>query len=124
MFTETFPEFNGEYQRFNGSISKRCKAIERSSKVLAHDYFALQAELTNLQELVMNKTDIVQFGNLYQRMSDLVRMTGEMIVHQGYMVNDTLNAQFKYQREQGRTSFSEAFLLVLGSEQKYGRAQK
>lgn len=40
------------------------------------------------------------------------------------MVNDALNAQFKYQREQGRTSFQEAFLLVQGSEFKFQRAQK
>ena len=57
-------------------------------------------------------------------MSDLVRMTGELAVHQGFMINDSLNTQFKYQREQGRTSFQEAYLLVLGSEQKYLRAQK
>jgi hypothetical protein len=57
-------------------------------------------------------------------MSDLVRLTGELSVHQGFMINDSLNTQFKYQREQGRTSFQEAYLLVLGSEQKYLRAQK
>lgn len=32
-------------------------------------------------------------------MSDLIRMTGELTVHQGYIVNDAMNAQFKYQRE-------------------------
>lgn len=57
-------------------------------------------------------------------MSDLVRMTGELVVHQGYMVNDKLNSQFKYQREQGRTSFREAFLLVVGCEQKFLKANK
>ena len=51
-------------------------------------------------------------------------MTGELAVHQGFMINDSLNTQFKYQREQGRTSFQEAYLLVLGSEQKYLRGQK
>lgn len=40
------------------------------------------------------------------------------------MVNDALNAQFKYQREQGRTSFQEAFLLVQGSEFKFQRSEK
>lgn len=40
------------------------------------------------------------------------------------MVNDALNAQFKYQREQGRTSFQEAWLLVQGSHAKYERAAK
>ena len=79
-------------------------------------------ELDNLQKIVMDKTDIVQYGNLYQRMSDLVKMTGELSLHQGFMVNDTLNTQFKYQREQGRTSFLEAYLLVTGAEQKYVRA--
>lgn len=57
-------------------------------------------------------------------MSDLVRMTGELIVHQGSMVNDRLNAQFKYQREQGRTSFQEAYLLVQGCEAKFLKANK
>ena len=51
-----------------------------------------------------------------------MRMTGELTVHQGFMVNDALNSQFKYQREQGRTSFQEAFLLVQGAEYKYQNA--
>ena len=51
-------------------------------------------------------------------------MTGELSIHQGFMVNDALNAQFKYQREQGRTSFQEAYLLVQGSEFKFQRSQK
>lgn len=57
-------------------------------------------------------------------MSDLVRMTGELAVHQGFMVNDTLNSQFKYQREQGRTSFQEGFVLVKHAEFRYWKAQK
>lgn len=40
------------------------------------------------------------------------------------MVNDTLNAQFKYQREQGRTSFVEAYLLTEGAEAKFLKANK
>mmetsp|Transcript_11353 Transcript_11353/g.19128 ORF Transcript_11353/g.19128 Transcript_11353/m.19128 type:complete len:272 (+) Transcript_11353:1002-1817(+) len=124
MFCDSFPQFNSEYQRINNSISQKCKSIERCSKDLAHSYFSLSTELDNLQKLVMDKTDIVQYGNLYQRMSDLVRMTGELAVHQGFLVNDTLNSQFKYQREQGRTSFLEAYLLVMGSEQKFSRAHK
>ena len=40
------------------------------------------------------------------------------------MVNDALNSQFKYQREQGRTSFEEAYALVMGSEFKYLKAAK
>ena len=51
-------------------------------------------------------------------------MTGELSIHQGFMVNDALNSQFKYQREHGRTSFQEAFLLVQGSEFKFQRAQQ
>lgn len=94
------------------------------AKKLAHTYFGLSTELDNLQKLVLKKTEIPQFSNLYQRISDLVRMTGELSIHQGFMVNDALNAQFKYQREQGRTSFQEAFLLVQGSEFKFQRAQK
>lgn len=51
-------------------------------------------------------------------------MTGELSVHQGYMINHTLNCQFKYQREQGRTSFQEAFLLTQGAELKYVNSQR
>lgn len=51
-------------------------------------------------------------------------MTGELSVHQGFMINDSLNSQFKYQREQGRTSFMEAHLLVLGSDFKYEKQRK
>ena len=89
------------------------------AKKLSHTYFGLSTELDNLQKLVLKKTEIPQFSNLYQRISDLVRMTGELSIHQGFMVNDSLNSQFKYQREQGRTSFQEAFLLVQGSEFKF-----
>jgi hypothetical protein len=34
-FCDEFPAFNNEYQRINGQISKRSKAIERISKDLA-----------------------------------------------------------------------------------------
>ncbi len=91
MFADNFNNFNSEYQRINNQISKRCKHIERVSKHLAHQYFSLSTELDNLQKLILAKTEIPQFANLYQRMSDLVRMTGELSVHQGYMINDTLN---------------------------------
>lgn len=57
-------------------------------------------------------------------MSDLVRLTGDLTVHQGYMINDTLNSQFKYQREQGRTTFEEGHQLVQGAEFKFTKAQK
>lgn len=124
QFSEDFNAFNVEYQRINGQISKRCKQVETQAKKLAHQYFGLSTELDNLQKLILKKTEIPQFSNLYQRISDLVRMTGELSIHQGFMVNDALNAQFKYQREQGRTSFQEAFLLVQGSEFKFQRAQK
>ena len=53
-----------------------------------------------------------------------MRLSGELALHQGYMVNDSLNGQFKYQREQGRTSFQEAFLLVQGADFKYSKAHK
>lgn len=96
MFADVFPNFNSEYQRINNQISKRCKSIERVAKQLSHQYFGLSTELDNLQKLVLAKTEIPQFSNLYQRMSDLVRMTGELAVHQGYMINDSLNTQFKY----------------------------
>lgn len=55
-------------------------------------------------------------------MSDLTRMTGELTVHQGYMINDKLNAQFKYQREQGRTSFEEAYNMIQDSTFKFQKA--
>ena len=124
QFTENFTTFNNEYQRINHQISHRCKAVEKASKTLAHQYFGLSTELDNLQKLVLKHTEIPQFSNLYQRMSDLIRMTGELSVHQGFMINDTLNSQFKYQREQGRTSFMEAHLLVLGSDFKYEKQRK
>jgi len=89
---------------------------------MAHEYFTLSVELDNLQKVVEKYTEIPQFSNLYQRMSDLVRMTGELSIHQGFLINDSLNSQFKYQREQGRTSFQEAYLLTQGSEMKYAKA--
>jgi len=70
----------------------RCKAIERSCKGLAHEYMGLSTELDNLQKHVLLHTEIPQYSNLYQRVSDLMRMTGELTIHQGFMVNDTLNA--------------------------------
>ena len=69
------------------------------AKKLAYQYFGLSTELDNLKKLVLQKTEIPQFRNLYQRISDLVRMTGELSIHQGFMVIDALNAQFKYQSE-------------------------
>lgn len=99
QFAAGFGGFNSEYQRINNQISKRCKAIERASKNLGYQCFGLSTELDNLQDLIRKKTEIPQFSNLYQRMSDLMRMAGELALHQGYMVNDSLNAQFKYQRE-------------------------
>jgi len=124
MFCDGFEGFNNDYQRINRQISKRSKAIETASKRLAHEYFGLSTELDNLQKAVLQKTEIPQFANLYQRISDLVKMTGELSVHQGYMINHTLNCQFKYQREQGRTSFQEAFLLTQGAELKYVNSQR
>lgn len=85
---------------------------------MAKHYFKLSTELDNLFRL-SKYTEIPQYANLYQRMSDLVHMTGELTIHQGFMINDTLNSHFKYQREQGRTSFAEAQLLVQGSEFKF-----
>lgn len=111
QFCENFDQFNDEYQRINKFISRECKAIERTGKDMAKHYFKLATELDNLQKL-SKYTEIPQYANLYQRMSDLIHMTGELTVHQGYMINDALNAHFKYQREQGRTSFAEAMLLV------------
>ena len=57
-------------------------------------------------------------------MSDLMRLTGDLAVHQGYMINDTLNSQYKYQREQARTSFTEAFTLVQSTEFRYLNANR
>ena len=91
-FVGGFDNFNSEYQRINKQISVRCKAIERACKGLAHEYMGLSTELDNLQKHVLLHTEIPQYSNLYQRVSDLMRMTGELTIHQGYMVNDTLNA--------------------------------
>lgn len=85
---------------------------------MSKHYFKLATELDNLFKL-SKYTEIPQYANLYQRMSDLIHMTGELTIHQGYLINDTLNAHFKYQREQGRTSFAEAMMLVQGSDFKF-----
>jgi len=95
-FSSEFGDFNAQYQMINNQISKKCKLIEKASKELAQQYFGLSAELDNLQKLVLNKAEIPQFSNMYRRMSDLMRITGEMTLHQGHMVNDCLNSQFKY----------------------------
>jgi hypothetical protein len=47
-FCGGFEAFNGEYQRINNQISKRCKTIENTSKKMAAEYFALSTELDNL----------------------------------------------------------------------------
>lgn len=51
------------------------------AKKLAYTYFGLSTELDNLRKLVLAKTEIPQFSNLYERISDLVRMTGEVSIH-------------------------------------------
>ena len=58
------------------------------SKNLAHSYFGLSTELDNLQKLILTKTEIPQFSSLYERISELMRMQGELAIHQGFMVND------------------------------------
>ena len=52
-FCDGFGTFNSEYQRINDQISKRSKAIEQTSKALAHQYFALSTELDSLQKLIL-----------------------------------------------------------------------
>ena len=81
LFCNEFNHFNNEYQRINNQISKKCKNIETYSKLLASQYFMLSTELDNLQKLVLAKTEIPQFSNLYQRMSELVRKTGDLAIH-------------------------------------------
>lgn len=81
QFADSFGHFNSEYQRINNQISKRCKAVEKASKALASQYFGLSSELDNLQKLALKSTDIPQFSGLYQKMSDLLKMTGELSVH-------------------------------------------
>jgi hypothetical protein len=49
---------------------------------------------------------------MYQKLSGLINMMGEMNLHQGYLINNSLNIQTKYQREQAKTSFKEAYALV------------
>lgn len=91
-FSDNFHEFNTQYQRINRNIATQCKNIERSSQEMAKHYFKLSTELDNLQKLVLQKTEIPQYSNLYQRMSDLVHQTGELTIHQGFMINDKINA--------------------------------
>lgn len=80
QFCENFDAFNEEYQRINKYISRECKQIERTAKDMAKHYFKLATELDNLQKL-SKYTEIPQYSNLYQRMSDLIHMTGELTVH-------------------------------------------
>ena len=87
--------------------------------MLANTYMSLSVEMDNLQKLVRDQVEIPQFSNMYQRLSDLTKLNSELILHQGHLINDRLNSEFKYQREQGRTSFQEAHLLVQGSEAKF-----
>lgn len=47
---------------------------------MAKHYFKLSTELDNLFRL-SKYTEIPQYANLYQRMSDLVHMTGELTIH-------------------------------------------
>jgi len=49
---------------------------------------------------------------MYSNISEIMNLHGEASLHQGFLINDALNAQFKYQREQARTSFKEAHALV------------
>jgi len=123
-FSDNFYSFNSQYQHINHNISHECKQIENASKKLAKHYFKLSVELDALQRLVLQRTEIPQFSNLYQRMSDLVHINGELALHQGFMINDSLNSHFKYQREQGRISFQEAYLLVEGAQFKFEKAQR
>ena len=41
-----------------------------------------------------------------------MNMMGEMNVHQGYLINDALNIQTKYQREQAKTPWN-----IVGDDQ-------
>ena len=81
QFTSGFNQFNRDYQWCNKQISSRCKNIERASKTLANEFFGLSTELDHLQKMIEQKVDIPQFSNLYQKMSDLMHMQGEMSLH-------------------------------------------
>lgn len=48
QFADDFNGFNTEYQRINGSISRRCKEVEVQAKKLARTYLGLSTELDNL----------------------------------------------------------------------------
>lgn len=123
-FSLNFQEFNSQYVQCNKKIALRCKAVEKASKTLANEYFALCSELKHLGQLVSGQSEIPQFQSLYQKASDLMHQMGDLSLHQGFLVNDSLNSQFKYQREQGKTSFKEAYALVKNLEQRHFKAQK
>lgn len=57
-------------------------------------------------------------------MSDLMHMTANLTIHQGFMINYKLNSQFKFQREQGRTSFEEASEMIKEVEERFERERK
>ena len=80
-FADDFKRFNLTYQATNEIISGRCKDIERCSKALAQEYFGLSHEMEHLQVLILKKTEIPQFATLYQRMSDLLKGTANLIIH-------------------------------------------
>lgn len=124
QFSDNFNSFNAAYQRINKNIATQCKGIERTSIEMAKHYFKLSTELDNLNKLCLQRVEIPQFSNLYQRMSDIMQMTGELTVHQGFMINDKLNSQFKYQRNQGSTTFAEGHALVVGSDARFENARK
>ena len=51
-FANNFDNFNQEYIRTNEQVAKKCKVVERQSKMLASSYMSLSVELDNLQKLV------------------------------------------------------------------------
>ena len=60
--------------------------------MLASSYMSLSVELDNLQRLCRDQVEIPQFSNMYQRVSDLVKLNSELILHQGHLINDRLNS--------------------------------
>ena len=49
--------------------------------MLASSYMSLSVELDNLQRLCRDQVEIPQFSNMYQRVSDLVKLNSELILH-------------------------------------------
>jgi hypothetical protein len=103
------------------SIGLKTKELQRRAHELADDYYAVGAEINHFSEL-MKATEIPQISNLYRHLSELVVRNGDLTLHQGELMNESMSNWFKYQREES-VSMKEAWWLVREANKRY-KAQK